>query len=150
MFEHNTKLGVASVIPWRRQNRYEPKPHGHDHLTHDRHGIPRCKHCGVRFNKKTARLGFRCVRGATPACKKEQTLTCATDWRLLLPLWRTDPIYGELAEAHEEYEGVHQYWRSRYKVASQDSSSRPRRRCLAWQELRASGAPRRVDVHRLP
>jgi hypothetical protein len=44
VFAHNTNNGVASVIPWRQANQHERR---HDKPTHDRHGIPRCKHCGA-------------------------------------------------------------------------------------------------------
>lgn len=81
----------------------------HDKDSHDRHGIPRCKHCGgpssfVRFSvgdrKKPAeernpRLWYLCMLGSTPACAREQTIACSTDWRLLVPLWRTEALYDE-------------------------------------------------------
>jgi hypothetical protein len=143
VFAHNTSNGVASVIPWRRKNQHESQRHDHD--THDRHGIPRCKHCGapttfVRFNRQETRLGFRCVRGSTPACTREQTMVCSKDWRLLIPLWRTDAVYHELEESHQSYERVHRHWRDRYKVAGDTLACRPKRRGLAWQELRAQAA----------
>lgn len=67
VFEKCTRNGTATVVPWR--------PGGgdlkrHDYDTHDRHGIPRCKHCGgptgfVRFS-----VGDRSIRlrTATRAC----------------------------------------------------------------------------------
>ena len=41
-FEHATTHGSAPVFPWRRGN----AKRRYDQLTHDRHGVPRCKHCG--------------------------------------------------------------------------------------------------------
>jgi hypothetical protein len=65
---------------------------------------------------------------------------CSKDWRLLLPLWRTDPIYHELEASHSIYERVHRHWRERYQVAGDGLSNRPKRRGLAWQDLRAQAA----------
>ncbi len=79
----------------------------HDYETHDRHGVVRCKHCGgptnfVRFspgdqsrpeNERNPRLWVDCMLGSQPGCAKTQTISCKTDWRLLVPLWRTDPLY---------------------------------------------------------
>jgi hypothetical protein len=144
VFAHNTNLGIASVIPWRKRNGHERR---HDFTTHDRHGIPRCKHCGapsrfVRFrvSDKGPRLWFKCELGATPACAKEQTISCQADWRLLIPLWRTDAIYHELEQTHSNYERVHRHWRERYLVAGDSLANRPKRRGRAWQELRAQAA----------
>jgi hypothetical protein len=143
VFAFNTSQGVASVMPWRksRGNDY-PK----DCETHDRHGIPRCRHCGapgkfVRFSATPKpRLWFRCVAGTTPACNKDQSISCSTDWRLLLPLWRTDPIYHEIGASHSMYERVHRHWRDRYRVAGDVLANRPKRRGREWQELRAQAA----------
>lgn len=143
VFEMNTRQGIASVIPWRQANGSEQR---HDNETHDRHGIPRCKHCGapgefVRFaDKPSPRLWFRCARETTPECAKTQTISCSKEWRLLIPLWRTDPVYHELEESHQRYERVHHHWRERYLVAGDHLSSRPKRRGIAWQELRSQAA----------
>jgi hypothetical protein len=37
------------------------------------------------------RLWFRCLLGLTPECAKDQTISCSTDWRYLVPLARTEP-----------------------------------------------------------
>jgi hypothetical protein len=143
-FEHATKHGTAPVFPWR--------PGGgdfkrHDKETHDRHGVMRCKHCGgpmeqVRFSAKDEkpRLWFRCMIGGTVECAKEQTISCATDWRLLVPLARTEPLYHELKESHGTYEGVHDYWRDRYKVAADDLGVRPKVVSRDWHRLRSNVA----------
>ncbi len=144
VFALNTNNGVASIIPWRKRKGHERR---HDFPTHDRHGIPRCKHCGgetsfVRFRVEARgpRLWFKCRQGATSACGKTQTIQCKQDWRLLLPLWRTDPIYAELKETHSQYERVHRHWRERYLVAGDNLATRPKRRGIGVQELRAQAA----------
>jgi hypothetical protein len=102
VFRKCTTNGTAPVFPWR--------PGGgdfkrHDKDTHDRHGVPRCKHCGaptsfVRFSpgdaskspeERSPRLWVQCMAGATDECTKTQTIACSSDYRLLVPLWRTDP-----------------------------------------------------------
>jgi hypothetical protein len=40
-------------------------------------------------NDEKPRLWFRCMIGASPECAKEQTISCATDWKALVPLART-------------------------------------------------------------
>lgn len=143
VFAENTRNGIASVIPWRQSNQNEKR---HDHDTHDRHGVPRCKHCGapsefVRFaSRPSPRLWFRCARQSTTACAKAQTISCSKDWRLLIPLWRTEAIYHELEASHQHYERVHHHWRERYLVAGDHLSTRPKRRGIAWQELRSQAA----------
>jgi hypothetical protein len=96
-FRKCTSNGTAPVFPWR--------PGGgdftrHDKDSHDRHGVPRCKHCGaptrfIRFSpgdtskpadQRNPRLWVQCMAGAIPACAKTQTISCAADHRLLVPL----------------------------------------------------------------
>lgn len=148
VFALNTNNGVASVIPWRKANGHTKR---HDKLTHDRHGIPRCKHCGaeskfVRFlvEDKGPRLWFKCANETkiqkTPACDKVQSIACSKDWRLLIPLWRTSPIYHELQKSHQLYERVHRHWRDRYLVAGENLDTRPKRRGIGCQQLRAQAA----------
>ena len=145
VFEHNTKRGVATVVPFRKNHWTGNRRH--DCETHDRHGIPRCKHCGgetsfVRFsaNNGKPRLWVRCLEEATPACKKVQTISCQVDWKGLLPLWRTDPTYQELRASHEHYERIHDDVRQRYVVAGDNRSTRPKRRGIEWQNLRSAAA----------
>jgi hypothetical protein len=59
---------------------------------------------------------------------------------LLIPLWRTDAIYHELEQSHQNYERVHHHWRDRYLVAGDTLANRPKRRGRGWQELRAQAA----------
>lgn len=143
VFELNTRRGIASVIQWRRAQAHEQK---NDNDRYDRHGIPRCQHCGattefVRFHHEpTPRIWFRCMSGMTDACNGVQSIACATDWRALVPLRRDDPVYLELRRTHQLYEAVHDYWRDRYKVAAADIGQRPKRIGPEWQQLRANAA----------
>ena len=57
-----------------------------------------------------------------------------------MPLWRTDPIYHELKTSHSQYERVHRHWRDRYLVAGENLDTRPKRRGIGVQELRAQAA----------
>lgn len=53
---------------------------------------------------------------------------------------RTNALYHELKESHQAYEGVHDYWRDRYKVASDTLANRPKADGLDWHCLRANVA----------
>ena len=143
-FEHATSNGTAPVFPWRPGGGDYKR---HDKATHDRHGVMRCRHCGgpmeqVRFSAahRKPRLWFRCMVGVTPECAKDQTISCSTDWRALVPLARTETLYHELKESHGTYEGVHDYWRDRYKVAADDLGVRPKVVSIDWHRLRANVA----------
>jgi hypothetical protein len=142
-FRHVTTHGTAPVFPWRGGK----KRQRHDEETHDRHGVKRCKHCGgpmsqVKFSAANGkpRLWFKCTRLGTAECARPQTITCATDWRLLVPLARTEPLYFELKESHSSYEAVHDYWRDRYRVAADTLANRPKAVGLDWHRLRANVA----------
>lgn len=146
VFEHNTTRGIATVAPWRKWGTSAGREMA-DQLTHDRHGIPRCKHCGgdsrfVRFHENGGkpRTWFHCIDEQTTKCLKDQSISCSVDWRLLVPLWRTDDIYHELRASHSQYERGQHHWRQRYLVAGDDRVTRPKRRGLGWQRLRAAAA----------
>lgn len=139
-FEHATKRGTAPIFPWRRTGDGKR----HDHAEYDRHGIKRCRACGgdmeqVRFsaNAGSPRLWFRCMAQATLDCEGEQTISCKEDWRTLLPLSRTEPLYHELRESHQSYESAHDVWRDRYRVAGDTLACRPKAIGLDWHRLRA-------------
>jgi hypothetical protein len=55
-------------------------------------------------------------------------------------LWRTDPLFAELAAGRGLHERSHRHWRERYLVAGDTLANRPKRRGLAVQRLRAAGA----------
>jgi hypothetical protein len=149
-FKKCTTNGTAPVFPWRST----PDGVRHDKDTHDRHGIPRCKHCGgpttfVRFSEgdrskpaeeRKPRIWFDCANSATRTCEMTQTIYCSTDYRLLIPLWRTNALYHELKASHGTYEGAHDWWRDRYKVAADDLGMRPKVRDINFHRLRANVA----------
>jgi hypothetical protein len=141
-FEHTTSNGSAPIFPWRKAGDGKR----HDHADYDRHGIKRCNHCGgdmeqVRFSEKgSPRLWFRCIAQVTPDCEKEQTIACKEDWRMLIPLARTEALYHELRESHRSYEGAHDYWRDRYKCGADTLALRPKVVSLDWHRLRANVA----------
>jgi hypothetical protein len=142
-FEHTTKNGTAAVFPYRKSGNGQR----HDHETHDRHGIKRCKHCGgeteqVRFSADNGRprLWFRCMSPTAPGCEKDQTIACKTDWRSLVALSRTDPLYHELKRSHKSFEHAHDLWRDRYRVAADTLGNRPKAVGLDWHRLRANVA----------
>jgi hypothetical protein len=145
VFELNTSGGIATVTYFRGKNQNDSEDR--DFLTHDRHGVPRCKHCGsptsfVRFAAKPYPfLWVQCNRGTVKgACDKPFRLRCSTDWRRLVPLWKTDIIYQELLASHSRYERVHHHWREHYLVAGNDVANRPKRIGIKWQQLRANAA----------
>jgi hypothetical protein len=134
------KCGVAAV--WRSHC-----PASRRGLTHDRHGVPRCKHCDgpteqVRFsaNGGKPRIWVRCIPQTTTDCAAEQTISCSADWRLLVPLPRTVALYHELKESHQTYEAAHDYWRDRYRVGADELGVRPKIVGLGWHRLRANVA----------
>jgi hypothetical protein len=150
-FRKCTTNGTAPIFPWRPAGSQLQR---HDRDTHDRHGIPRCTRCGaptvfVRFSagdrskpaeEREPRIWFDCMSPATPECAKTQTIACSTDYRLLVPLWRTDSLYHELKESHGTYEAQHDWWRDRYKVAADHLGNRPKVRGIGWHRLRANVA----------
>ena len=91
-------------------------------------------------NNGKPRLWFRCVFQLTPDCAGEQTIYCSEDWRTLIPLPRTNALYHKLKDSHQAYEGIHDYWRDRYKVASDTLANRPKTVGLDWHRLRANVA----------
>jgi hypothetical protein len=90
--------------------------------------------------KETPWLWFKCVAPRLPECEGEQRIRCETDWRSLIPLSRLEPLYHELRKSHYEYEGTHDYWRDRYRVAADTLANRPKVVSLNWHRLRANVA----------
>lgn len=154
VFEHNTRLGVGSVMPW-RAHKFRLERASEDQDEHDRHGVVRCKHCGaptrlVSFSKTAGakrgkemrgpRLYVQCLLPVTPGCRTRQSIGCDRNWRMLLPLWRESPSYLALRASHDRYERVHHHWRVRWRSGADDHSLRPKRRGLDNQQLRANAA----------
>jgi hypothetical protein len=148
VFEMNTRHGIASVIPYRKPfaGRKKVRRSENDTEAYDRHGVPRCKHCGGvsryhNFNAKPSpRLWFRCQMPRTAECEKVQSIACSRNWATLIPLWRTEEAYFALRESHDTYERVHHLFRARYRVGADNHALRPKRIGLPWQQLRANAA----------
>lgn len=155
VFEHNTRRGVGSVFPWRKQKMRDER-WKEDCEEHDRYGVVRCKYCGaptklVSFartagekretgNKRGPRLYVKCALPVKPECQKRQSMGCDFNWRMLLPIWRDNPIYLVLRNSHDRYERVHHHWRVRWRSGADDHSLRPKRRGKDVQQLRANAA----------
>jgi hypothetical protein len=84
VFELNTKRDIGTVTYFRKKNGSDAEER--DFLTHDRHGIPRCKHCGsptsfVRFAAKPYPcLWVKCSRATIKgSCDKQFRVRCSTD-----------------------------------------------------------------------
>lgn len=147
VFEMNTRMGIASVFPYRKSGSEAER---RDHDRFDRHGIPRCKHCDgetrfVSFERGTGsnpepRLFVMCADLKETECNKRQTIYCREGWRHLLPLWRTTEAYMALRNSHGHYETAHWRWRDRFLVGGDSTQTRPRRRGIACQILRAEAA----------
>jgi hypothetical protein len=86
------------------------------------------------------RLIYACALGCAASKGKRMSINCDEKWRLLVPLWRNTEAYLALRRSGRAYEGVHRYWRERYRVGGVDFYSRPKRMGIAWQQLRASAA----------
>lgn len=144
IFELTTRNGTTLIAPWRPPNGQNTTRH--DHETHDRHGVPRCRHCGGpgvfrRFVKTgNPRIYFTCLYNPTDNCSREQSLACSKDWRLPIPLQRTEPLYHELRGSLGTFESQHDYWRDRYRVSADNLANRPKAIGLGWHKLRALAA----------
>jgi hypothetical protein len=150
VFKHNTRRGVATVSPWRKHRHIQDRAQLDGEIV-DRHGVPRCRHCGgpgdsespglgLYFARAEPRIRFRCQLGILPSCAQSQSIACSKSWTLLVPLSRRTETYHALSRSSKNLERVFRHWRARYTVAGQDIDSRPKRPGLAWQHLRSSVA----------
>jgi len=140
------------VFPWRRPNGSIKTRGEADRDEYDRHGIPRCRHCGGPGDLTGPGLGFhlpgdkpvlrfRCQLNLTPECKGQQQIACSTEPRLLIPLSRLSEPYNALRVAGKNMERLWRHWRDRYAVAGKNIDARTlRRQSLPCQELRAEAA----------
>jgi hypothetical protein len=151
--EMNTRLGIATVTPWRNfsDGRSEPTEitlTGRDGIpfTVDRHGVIHCKHCGgptkvTEFRntpKETPRLYVQCQLPYAPdsPCRKTWSVPCNLDWRMLTPLPRNDRVYIALETLGFQFERAHHHARVRNKTGGKDVLTRPKRLGRPWQQLR--------------
>ena len=148
VFEYNALRKVGSVIPYRRTNGHSPKTAVATDLF-DEHGVPFCRFCGggtdfvrsyvenARTDHPRARVDFRCAA----RCRNTvQTVYCDRDYRRLLMLWRTNPVYQALRQSHWSFEGKHAALRAHYLLAPKTFDIRPKRMGIRWQQLRANAA----------
>ena len=153
IFEHNSTRGIASIIPWRRISHTEKERSAEDRDDYDRHGVPRCRHCGGPCDVTAAALGFhikadgrpviryQCTAALTPDCGPIQEISCRAEWRMLIPLSRHHDSYHAMAVAGKALERAWSAWRERYGLAGKQPETRSRRRyCIPCQELRAQTA----------
>jgi hypothetical protein len=141
-----TTRDVTPVIPYRKRHHGDGGRAAESDRV-DRHGIPKCRHCGqpgdfVRFNEKgnTPRVWFRCSLPVGDECAKEQSIACTEDIRRILPLWRTSPVYGALRNQMGVNEHAHEDWRTYFRSGGKNLRERPRRIGIACQQLRANAA----------
>lgn len=137
---------VTPVIPYRKRHASSPAQ-AEEGARFDRHGIPKCRHCGepgdfVRFSEKgsSPRLWFRCALPSTPDCQRVQTISCSESVRRLLPMWRTSETYQALRSQMGVYERVHEDFRTHFRSGGKNLRERPRRIGIACQQLRANAA----------
>jgi hypothetical protein len=147
VFEYNTRRGIASVMPYRRQGGKNSPLTPKATERWDEQGIPFCQHCGggsdfVKFfiDRGMPRIWYRCTLPQIAACQPDQSINCALDFARLRPLWETHEAYAILSEAHSEYERIHDLNRDRYRIGPDCLRLRPKRLRAGWQQLRASAA----------
>jgi hypothetical protein len=151
VFEHNTRRGVASVFPWRKHGAVSEREQL-DTERYDRHGVPRCQHCGGPGDTNSPALGlytdrhgeprlrFRCMLGLTKECGRVQSIKCSENWRLLVPLSRLSETYHQLGRGGKQSERVHSIVRTRYSAAGKDQTGRLKRFGLEAQQLRLNAS----------
>lgn len=139
------KRGVSAVIQYRRRHRNDPLQfEGNDIV--DRHGIPRCKGCGLSGDiRKTSdgnnpRVWFTCPMPSTPACTKTQTIAMSRAPRQLIHTPRTSEIYAALRPLRQTFEETHKDWRDRYFCGTKNFETRIRRIGTRPQQMRSSMA----------
>jgi hypothetical protein len=159
VFQLNSEHGIASVLPFRKNGVWtEAKQLENEHV--DRHGRPRCQHCGVPCKTTGSGLGFavtkfgtptvrgRCMAKVQPDCRGIQSFDCSQEPRLLQPLTKDATVYAQGEYLHDNSERVHIHDRQRYTLSGRDTMLRSYRLGLHWQLLRMSAA-QFLDAFRL-
>ncbi len=108
---------AASIAAGRRPRSSSPRSRG-------------ARACG------SAALTARSRRAARSRRRSRATRTGACSCRSP----RTELLYQELRASHHAYEGVHDYWRDRYRVAADSRGNRPKAIGIGWHRLRANVA----------
>jgi hypothetical protein len=152
VIEHNTRRGAATVMPWREPSKdVRRKDVANDKF--DRHGVPRCQHCGAvgitnlagygfHYDQRAEpRIAFRCSLGKRTDfadCGKRQTIACSENWTMLLPIDLTEEVYYAVKGASKNREHSHRDSRSRGAVAGKDYTSRLKRMNINAHRLRGA------------
>lgn len=151
VYELNARRGIATVAPLRATKHHKRRRELEDAIA-DRHGVPRCQHCGAPGKTSGSGLGFlvtehgtpiirfRCMAKLTDDCRGVQNVDCTHEPRLLGPLRRDTRAFNQLRQAHSPKERVHLHARQRYHLASREIADRDYRLGMAWQQLRANAA----------
>jgi hypothetical protein len=150
LFEMNTRLGIATITPWRRWKKDQQRSDLDNDLL-DRHGIPRCQYCGGPGDREVAggfyldenenpRIRFFCQTMALPDCAKSQSISCAKNWALLGPISRRTELYHSLKSAGRSSEQIFRHWEARYRLGGFGVDNRSKRLGIEWVRLRASAA----------
>ncbi|WP_205696543.1 hypothetical protein [Conexibacter sp. SYSU D00693] len=147
----NTQQAIGSAFPFRKRSAGD-KREDHDGEITDRHGVPRCKHCGgpgdvaspglgfYRDGRGVPRVRFRCMLVHVDRCRAVQSRKCSDAPRDLQPLPRLTDTYMALREGGLAAERTHHHARDRYALAGNDPHFRPRRTGLPAVRLRAAAS----------
>jgi hypothetical protein len=159
LYEFASRRGVAVVSDMRR-NRGKMNLIDWRDDRFDEGGIPRCQHCGGEGNQDAPGLGlyfdgrneprirFKCLAPLHRACYEMQSIACAEEWMMLVPLSRKTELHQAVAWAHSNKEHYFLHARQRYAIAGNDNSGRLRRSGIAAQRLRVCAA-NLLDWYRL-
>ena len=101
-YRFHSERGVATVAPCRKRGPMDP-PQAVGTDEWDGMGRPVCRHCGGEteqagffLDQGQPRIRFRCVLAPLDACDRVQSILCSRDWRRLLPIPRSSPVYVAL------------------------------------------------------
>ena len=151
VFELNTRVGIASAIPWRKRRGAMTREEVRCDLF-DEHGVPRCGYCGGPGDQTGTRAGAllrHARRAAHPlplharapvgvqAHPVDRLRGRLEDAASLEPAERALPRPPPLPPRLEH---IHRHWRDRYSSAGKNLESRLKRRGIPAQQLRSDAA----------